>query len=344
MLRALIGVLLLAVAASAQESRASLTGVITDSTQAAIAGAAVKLTNSNTGVAFDTTSNSVGEYRFLFLNPGTYQIKVEMAGFRALEQTGIVLQVGQSAAVNLSLQLVAISETVTVSSTAAPLETEKSDRGVVVDKRRITDLPLNVRNPIMLTALSPGITHTGGQAHLNPFSNSGISSWSVNGGLNNNTEFIMDGAPNNAFSGRQNRIAYVPPADAVEEFKVMTTVYDAQYGRTGGGVINVSSKSGTNSYHGSAYEFLKRPGLNANPSRTTPRDFRDSAPDWTSGASPSAERCGCPGTTAATRPFSSSPARPITRACTFRMNPSPRCRRWPRRRGTSREPSTTPAA
>ncbi|MGH8248959.1 MAG: TonB-dependent receptor plug domain-containing protein, partial [Gammaproteobacteria bacterium] len=129
---------------------------------------------------------------------------------------------------------------------------------------RITDLPLNVRNPIMLAALSTGIVHTGGLAHLNPFSNSGISSWSVNGGLTNNTEFLMDGAPNNAFSGRQNRIAYVPPADAVEEFKVMTGIYDAQYGRTGGGVINVSVKSGTNAYHGTAYEFLKRATLNAN--------------------------------------------------------------------------------
>jgi hypothetical protein len=256
--------LLLGVAASAQESRASLSGVITDSTEAAVAGASVHLTNSNTGVCFRTTTTNVGEYRFLFLIPGIYKIKVEMAGFRALERTGIVLQVGQSAAINLSLQLGALSETVTVTGETALLETEKSDRGVVVDKRRITDLPLNVRNPIMLTALSPGITHTGGQAHLNPFSNSGISSWSVNGGLTNNTEFIMDGAPNNAFSGRQNRIAYVPPADAVEEFKVMTTIYDAQYGKTGGGIINVSTKSGTNLYHGSAYEFLKRPGLNAN--------------------------------------------------------------------------------
>lgn len=264
MLRFFSLLLLLGVAARAQESRASLSGVITDSTEAGVAGAAVHLTNSNTGVSFRTTTNNVGEYRFLFLIPGVYKIKVEMAGFRALERTGIVLQVGQSAAINLSLQLGALSETVTVTGEAALLETEKSDRGVVVDKRRITDLPLNVRNPIMLTALSPGITHTGGQAHLNPFSNSGISSWSVNGGLTNNTEFIMDGAPNNAFSGRQNRIAYVPPADAVEEFKVMTTIYDAQYGKTGGGIINVSTKSGTNLYHGSAYEFLKRPGLNAN--------------------------------------------------------------------------------
>ena len=251
-------------AAFAQDTRATLSGTVTDPTDSAVAGAAVKLTNVNTGVSFTGVTNNSGQYRFLFVIPGTYTLNVTMAGFRNFEYEGMVLQVNQAAVVDVPLQLGTTSETVTVESNAALLDTEKSDRGVIIDKTQITDLPLNVRNPIMLTALSPGITHTSGTAHLNPFSNSGISSWSVNGGLNNNTEFIMDGAPNNAYSGRENRIAYVPPADAVEEFKVMTTVYDAQYGRTGGGIINVSSKSGTNLYHGTAYEFLKRPGLNAN--------------------------------------------------------------------------------
>ena len=153
------------------------------------------------------------------------------------------LQVGQAASIDVVLQLGAVGETSTVTTETPLLDTEKSDRGLVVDKQRITDLPLNVRNPIMLMHLSTGITHTSGTAPLNPFSNSGISSWSVNGGLNNNTEFLQDGVPNNAFSGRQNRIAYVPLSDAVEEFKIMTTIYDAQYGRTGGGIINVSSRS-----------------------------------------------------------------------------------------------------
>ncbi len=256
--------LVMAAVTNAQDTRASLSGAVMDSTSAVVVGAAVKLTNANTGVTFETVTNSSGQYRFLFLIPGNYKLNAEMAGFRNLEQTGIQLQVGQVAEVNVTLQVGAMAETVTVSGSAALLDTEKSDRGVIVDKTRITDLPLNVRNPIMLTALSPGVMQTGGQAHLNPFSNSGISSWSVNGGMTNNTEFIMDGAPNNAYSGGENRIAYVPPADAVEEFKVMTTAYDAQYGRTGGGIINVSSKSGTNLYHGTAYEFLKRPWLNAN--------------------------------------------------------------------------------
>ncbi|MGH9658438.1 MAG: TonB-dependent receptor plug domain-containing protein, partial [Bryobacteraceae bacterium] len=116
----------------------------------------------------------------------------------------------------------------------------------------------------MLSALTPGIIHTSGTQHLNPFSNSGISSWSINGGRGTNNEFLLDGAPNNAVYNGVNNLAYVPSVDAVEEFKVMTGLYDAQYGRTGGGVINVSIRSGANRWHGSAYEFLKRTALNAN--------------------------------------------------------------------------------
>ncbi len=256
--------LCLATVSLAQESRATLSGTAADPSGAVVAGVMVKLTNTATSVAFNTATNSAGQYRFLFVNPGVYKLTAEMAGFKNFERDNILLQVSQSATIDISLQVGSHAETVTVSTEAPLLDTEKVDRGVVIDKRRITDLPLNVRNPIMLASFSPGIVQTGGQAHLNPFSNSGISSWSVNGGLNNNTEFLMDGAPNNAYSGRENRIAYVPPADAVEEFKVMTGVYDAQYGRTGGGVVNVSVKSGTNALHGSAYEFLKRTALNAN--------------------------------------------------------------------------------
>jgi hypothetical protein len=255
---------LIVVSAPSQDTRATLSGIVTDISEAAIPGATVRLTNVNTGVVLSVTTNSTGQYRFVFVIPGSYSLSVEQEGFRQFEQTGIQLQVGQSANVDVILQVGSLTETVVVTSETPALDTEKGDRGVVVNKTLITDLPLNVRNPIMLTVLSPGVRHTGGQFHLNPFSNSGISSWSVNGGLNNSTEFLQDGAPNNAFSGRQYRIAYVPPADAVEEFKVMTNTYDAQFGRTGGGIVNVSSKSGTNEIHGTAYEFLKRPALNAN--------------------------------------------------------------------------------
>ncbi len=267
--------LLFSFSCPAQESRGTISGTVVDSSGAVVVGAPVKLTNVATDVSFTTTSNSVGQYRFLFLNPGLYRLQVEMAGFKSFARENIELHVNQAAAIDVTLAVGAVTETVTVSSEAPLLETEKVDRGVVVDQKRVADLPLNIRNPIMLSALSAGITHTTGVLDLNPFSNSGISSWAVNGGPANQVEFLLDGAPNNTVYGRANRIAYVPSVDAVEEFKVMTGIYDAQYGRSGGGVVNVSVKSGKNSFHGSGYEFLKRTSLNANSFSNNARPGRD---------------------------------------------------------------------
>ncbi len=253
-----------AIAALAQETRATLSGTVTDPTGSVITSAKVRLANRDTGVTFDAATNEAGQYRFLFLNPGNYQLSAEVAGFKTFVRDNIQLHVSQGAVIDLTLQVGQISDSVTVTSEAPLLESEKADRGLVINNKTVADLPLNIRNPIMLSALTPGIIHTGGTQHLNPFSNSGISSWSINGGRGTNNEFLLDGAPNNAVYNGVNNIAYVPSVDAVEEFKVMTGIYDAQYGRTGGGVINVSIRSGTNDWHGSGYEFLKRTRFNAN--------------------------------------------------------------------------------
>ena len=147
---------------------------------------------------------------------------------------------------------------------AALLETDKVDRGVVIEKARIEDLPLSMQNPIMLSNLSAGIVNSGDGVNVNPFSNSSISSWSVNGSMTNNVEFTMDGAPNNAYSGALNRIAYVPPSEAVQEFKIVTTMFDASLGRSNGGALSITTKSGTNEYHGSAFYYTQNEALNAN--------------------------------------------------------------------------------
>ncbi|HET8548987.1 MAG TPA: carboxypeptidase regulatory-like domain-containing protein [Bryobacteraceae bacterium] len=247
-----------------QETRGTISGTVTDPSASIVAGAPVRLANTDTGVEFTATTNEAGQYRFLFLNPGVYKLTAEVPGFRTFVRDNIQLHVSQSAVIDVMLTVGHSAESITVTSEAPLLESEKADRGLVINNKTVADLPLNIRNPIMLSALSPGIVHTSGTQHLNPFSNNGISSWSINGGRGSNNEFLMDGAPNNAVYNGANNIAYVPPVDAVEEFKVMTGSYDAQYGRTGGGVINVSIRSGANAYHGSAYEFLKRTGLNAN--------------------------------------------------------------------------------
>ena len=134
---------------------------------------------------------------------------------------------------------------------------------MVIDNERLTELPLNARNPFMLSYLSPGITYNGPAIYQRPFDNGAIADWSINGGQNRNNEFLLDGAPNNSIQGGNN-IAYVPPVDSVQEFKIVTNSYDAQYGRTAGGVINVSLKSGTNNFHGSVYEFARRKALDSN--------------------------------------------------------------------------------
>ena len=151
----------------------------------------------------------------------------------------------------------------TVTGEAPLLETANADRGMIIDNLRVTELPLNARNPFMLSYLSPGITYNGPAIYQRPFDNGAIADWSINGGQNRNNEFLLDGAPNNSIQGGNN-IAYVPPVDAVQEFKIVTNSYDAQYGRTAGGVINVSLKSGTNNLHGSIYEFARRKAFDSN--------------------------------------------------------------------------------
>ena len=256
--------LLLPLGLTGQESRATVSGTVLDQSGATVGGATLKLTNTETTITLTAVSNDTGAYRFLFVNPGTYRLTAEMSGFRTFIRENIVLSVSQSAVIDVGLTVGQSSESVTVTSEAPLLESERADRGLVIDNKTVVDMPLNIRNPIMLSALSPGIMHTSGTQHLNPFSNNGISSWSINGGRGSNNEFLLDGAPNNTLYNRANNIAYVPSVDAVEEFKVMSNSYDAQYGRTGGGVVNVSIKSGTNQFHGSGYEFLKRTALNAN--------------------------------------------------------------------------------
>lgn len=143
------------------------------------------------------------------------------------------------------------------------MPSRQADRGNVIENRRIVELPLNARNPFMLSTLTPGITYNGPAIYQRPFDNGAIADWSINGGLNRSNEFLLDGAPNNSIQGGNN-IAYVPPVDAVGEFKIITNSYDAQYGRTAGGVVNVQIKSGGNQYHGSLYEFYRRSWLDSN--------------------------------------------------------------------------------
>ena len=249
----------------AQETRATLSGTVADQSGSALPDARVSLTNVETGIASSTQSNEAGQYRFLFVNPGAYRLTAEKAGFRTYVREGIVVSLGEAATLDLALQVGSQSETVTVSAQAPLLDAEKADRGLVVDQKNLNELPVLARVPILMATLAPGVIWTAPNYNsLAPFSNSAFSNFSINGSISPSAEFLLDGAPNDMIYQAAHSISYVPPVDAVEEFKVVTGAYDAQYGRNGGGVISVALKSGTNKFHGTAYEFLKRPFLDAN--------------------------------------------------------------------------------
>jgi len=255
--------LLLVVPVFAQETRATLSGTITDPSGSAVAGANLALINVETGVESKTASNQVGQYRFLFVNPGNYKLTAEMAGFRTFIREGIRLETSQAATLDVALQLGTQAETVTVGAEAPLIEAEKADRGMVVERQNVAELPIITRTPILLATLAPGVTNTAVRYDWTPFSNSGLTTWSINGSTSFSTGFLIDGAPNDAVYQAAPTIAYVPPSDAVQEFRVVANAYDAQYGRNGGGVISVVTKNGTNGLHGTTYWYLKRPSLNA---------------------------------------------------------------------------------
>src|SRR5436190_4448816 len=268
--------LVLLAPAGAQESRATLTGTVIDPSGSAIAGAKLALQNVGTATVFTAETNSAGQYRFLFLNPGQYRLTTEMSGFRNYVREGIELNTNQAATLDITMQLGTQAEAITVGAEAPLLEAEKADRGGVVATRNLAELPIITRTPILLATLSPGVTPTNPRDDLTPFSNSGLTTWSINGSTSLSTEFLLDGAPNSAVYESKPSVAYIPPVDAVQELKVTAGAYDAQYGRNGGGVINMVVKGGTNQLHGSVYDFVKRPSLNANNfsnnSKALPRD------------------------------------------------------------------------
>jgi hypothetical protein len=254
---------LASVSLSAQEYRATIVGTVTDPTGAAVADVKVTAVNTETGVATSATANSEGAYIIPFLLPGTYMLKVEHLGFKTLERGPIELRVNDRTRVDLQLQVGNVAEHITVTAEVALLEQANADRGQVIDNEAITDLPLDARNPFNLMNVAVGVQFTGDPQYTRPFDNGAIADFSISGGRSGVNEYQIDGVSNNANTGRSN-LAYVPPSEATQQFKVQTNAYDAQYGRTGGGIVSVSIKPGTGKYHGAVYEYMRRTFLEAN--------------------------------------------------------------------------------
>src|SRR5215212_4295440 len=197
-----------------------------------------------------------------------------MQGFNTATSSVVELHTADKATMDVQLEVGAVGEVVNVSADAPLLEPDTASRGQVIENERITELPLNGRNPVMLATLAPGVTFNGNVQFQRPFDNGDNVNFSINGGLNRHNDFQLDGTPNNADTdvgssqGRtssSNNIAFVPSAEATEEFKVQTNSYDSQYGRTAGGTINITTKAGGRAFHGSIYEFARRYQWNASP-------------------------------------------------------------------------------
>jgi len=250
--------------AHAQEFRATVVGQVTDEKGAPIPGATVGVTNVETGETDKTMTNSEGNYITPFLNPGRYRVTVESPGFKRAVREGIILRVNDRVTIDLQLEVGQVSDAITVIADTPLVDADSGSNGQGMDHQKVTEYPLNGRMVFMLLDLATGVQFTQetfgntGFSGTRPFDNNG--SWSINGGQVNTNEFLLDGAPNSV-RGRYN---VAPTVDAIREFKVQTSAYDSQYGRTGGGVINMQLKSGTKKFHGSLFEFLRNSVLDAN--------------------------------------------------------------------------------
>ena len=242
----------------AQYDTSTILGTVKDPTGSQVASAKVTLENTQTGVKQLATSDPSGNYLFLNLRIGSYKVSAELSGFKKANSEVFTLVVNARQRVDLTLEVGNVTESVTVSGAANQLESDSSDRGQVITREAIINLPLNGRAYADLALLSPGVRKSNIANRDASFNVNGLRS-----SLNN---FMVDGVDNNAYGtsnqGFSNQVVQLTP-DAVQEFKVQTNNFSAEYGRAGGAVINASVRSGTNQFHGSAWEYLRNTKLNA---------------------------------------------------------------------------------
>jgi Carboxypeptidase regulatory-like domain/TonB-dependent Receptor Plug Domain len=240
-------------AALAQIDQGTITGTVTDQQGAVIPKARVIVTNTRTQVARETLTNDEGYYRVPYLLPGQYELVVESQGFNKGRVSGIVLTVGLTATINVSLTAGMLqTEAVTITATPVQVERQGASLGNVVGSKQIIELPLLGRNPYDLLTLTPGVVPKDG----------GGSGPIINGGRSSTSEILLDGAETR--NTTTNGVNFTPPLEAVQEFKVITNSMSAEFGRSGGGVLTAGTRPGTNELHGSFYEFLRNDKLNAN--------------------------------------------------------------------------------
>ncbi len=257
--------LLLPISLHAQEARGKITGTVMDPNKAAVPGASVEIKDVARGTSVTLTTNGDGLFQASYLLPGTYQVVVEIAGFKKSIQDGVQVQINETTDLNITLEVGGTQETVTVTSEASALNATDANLGQTVDQKRIAELPLVHGDPYTLIGLSPGVTYTGSTRLDRPFEPTHIAGYAMDGVRGIRSDLLIDGAPSTATANGNEVIAsYVPPSDITQEFKVQTATFDAQFGNTEGGVTSIVIKSGTNQFHGTAYLWTEPGGIAAN--------------------------------------------------------------------------------
>ena len=262
-MRTPIGIIFGCVAAWSQTHTATVRGFVKDSSAAPVQGASVSFTNVDQQLSWDVRTDEAGEYALVQIPPGRYTLTIKAKGFKKYDHDGLALQVAQTFAFDVSLEVGAVSETLQVTSEVSLLEPASSFLGEVVSGKSADALPLTTRNITQLVALAPGVSDT--RNFRGPAFSSGNPSrvqFSANGGRGITNEILLDGSPQTVMD--LNEPAYIPMPEAVQEFNVQSNSLPAEYGRSGGAVINIVHRSGTKDFHGSLYEFLRNDELNAN--------------------------------------------------------------------------------
>jgi hypothetical protein len=235
----------------AQVERASISGIVSDKSGAAVPQAQVTAENLATSIKTFATTNASGNF-YVTLLPGDYKVTVSRPGFATAAVPKLTLSVAQAATLNVPLDVSSVQQEVMVADIAPLLEQETASLGATIQSEKISQLPLLGRNPYSLVVLAPGV---------NPKGNPGTGPL-INGGRSNSNSVLLDGGQ--VLNSTTNDTSYTPPLESVQEFKVQTSSYQAEFGRTAGGVINVTTKMGTNAFHGALYEFFRNDALNAN--------------------------------------------------------------------------------
>jgi len=258
LLSALVLAMIAAGSISAQETRGTIRGTVTDPNGQAVPNATVHVVDPARGTSVDLTTNGEGYYQATYLLPSTYQVTVEAPGFKKTIRDKVLVQISAAVQVDIPLEVGGTQETVNVVAEVPQLNTEDASLGQVVDQQRIAELPLVHGDPYTLIGLTPGTTSTGDPRLDRPFEPTHIVGFAVDGVRGNRMDLTIDGVASTATANQNEVIAsYVPPSDIVQEFKVQTATFDAQFGNTEGSVTSISIKSGTNKFHGSTYMFLE---------------------------------------------------------------------------------------